>query len=275
MFKKVCFYTMPFPKMQSYREMIDLAVEYGMEAVEGFCQYEFAEPDIEKAREVRAYADSKNIKFSCFSLFCNLVGEDSREQIERLKKYAEVCAVLGSPYIHHTIANELDEPDNVIPFSEELFKKGIEAVREVYDHAEKFGVRAIYEDQGYLFNGVENFGRFLSEVDRNVGVVADFGNIYHVEEEIDDFIRHTKDRICHVHIKDVVLSENQLGGGLHTSKLNFMHEAVLGEGCVKFKEGMKLLREMGYNGYYSLEYGAPEDDSPIIEKTIRMIAEAI
>ncbi|MBO7217113.1 MAG: sugar phosphate isomerase/epimerase, partial [Clostridia bacterium] len=112
-------------------------------------------------------------------------------------------------------------------------------------------------------------------VDRNVGVVADFGNIYHVEEEIDDFIRFAKDRICHVHIKDILLSDKQLGGGLHTVKRNFMHERPLGDGCVKFNEGMKLLKEYGYNGYYSLEYGAPDDDSPFIDKALKMIAEAI
>lgn len=275
MLEKVCFYTTPFPRITSYKAMIDLAEQYGMTAVEGFCQFEFEEPDLEKAREIRGYADSKNIKFSCFSLFCNLVGEDSREQIERLKKYAEVCAVLGSPYIHHTIACELDDPEKVLPFSEELFKKGIAAVREVYDYAEKLGVRAIYEDQGYLFNGVEGFGRFLSEVDRNVGVVADFGNIYHVEEEIDDFISLVKDRICHVHIKDVSLTETRGEGGLSTSKGRFMHEVFLGEGCVKFREGMKQLSDMGYDGYYSLEYGAKTDDSPLLDKAIKIIAEAI
>lgn len=275
MFKKICFYTQPFPRVQSYKAMIDLAAEYGMETVEGFCQFEFETPDIEKAKEVRRYADEKGIKFSCFSLFCNLVGEDSSEQIERLKKYADICAVIGSPFIHHTIANELDEPQNILPFKNEFWEKGIAAVREVYDYAEKIGVRAIYEDQGYLFNGAEGFGKFLREVDRNVGVVADFGNIYHVEEEITDFIKLTRDRICHVHIKDVMIAPQQLGGGLRTSKGNFMHEAFLGEGCVKFREGMNLLREMGYNGYYSLEYGAPDDDSPLIERAVKMIADAI
>ncbi len=275
MFKKICFYTTPFPSVVSYKQMIDLAAEYGMETVEGFCQFEFLEPDLDAAREIRAYADSKNIKFSCFSLFYNLVGEDSREQIERLKKYSEVCAVIGSPYIHHTIVNELDEPDKVLPFKEELFEKGISAVREVFDYAEKFGVKAIYEPQGYLFNGVEGFGRFLNEVDRNVGVVVDFGNIYHVEEEIDDFIDLVKERICHVHVKDVLLSDRQLGGGLHTSKGNFMFETFLGEGCVKIEKGINQLKELGYKGYYSLEYGAPEDGSPLLEKAVKFIADII
>lgn len=275
MFEKICFYTTPFPRVNSYKAMIDLAVEYNMTAVEGFCQFEFAEPDLEMAKEIRAYADERNIKFSCFSLFCNLVGEDSREQIERLKKYAEVCAILGSPYIHHTIANELDDPEKIIPFKELFWERGIAAVREVYDYAEALGVRAIYEDQGYLFNGVEGFGKFLREVNRDVGVVADFGNIYHVEEEITDFISLAQDRICHVHIKDVSIADKRGRGGLGTLKGNFMHEEFLGEGCVKFKEGMKQLRDLGYNGYYSLEYGVGEDDSPCIDNALKMIAEAI
>lgn len=275
MLKKVCFYATPFPKVKSYKEMIDLACEYGMTAVEGFCRFEFEEPDIAKAYEIREYADSKNIKFSCFSVFCNLVGEDSTEQIRRLKKFVDVCAVLGSPYIHHTIACELEEPDKVLPFSEEFFKKGVSAVREIYDYAEKLGIRAIYEEQGYLFNGIERFGRFLREVDRNIGVVADFGNIHHVDEEITDFIKLAGDKICHVHIKDVMVAPEQHGGGFKTSKGNYMHEAFLGEGCVKFHEGMKLLKDLGYKGYYALEYGAPEDDRSYIDRAVKIMAEAI
>ena len=74
---KIAFYTPPLPGMQSYRETIDAAAEYGLTAVEGLNAFEFATPDLDVAREMRAYADSKNIKFSCFSVFCNLVGEDA------------------------------------------------------------------------------------------------------------------------------------------------------------------------------------------------------
>lgn len=270
--KKICFYTPPFPRVVSYYDMVDIAAEYGMETVEGFCNFEFQEPDIEAAKRVREYADSRNIKFSCFSVFCDLVGDDREKNIARLKQYAAVAAELGSPYLHHTVASELNDPEKVLPYKEEFFSRGIAAVREVFDHAEKLGVRTIFEDQGYLFNGVEGFGRFLREVGRDVGIVADFGNIYHVEEDIVSFIEAFSEKICHVHLKDVFLSPApQNGSALRTSKGNYMHEAQMGEGCVALDKGLRLLSKLGYNGCYALEYGAGSDDSDTVDKALSYI----
>ena len=60
------FYTPPMPAMRSYRETIDIAVEHGVTAVEGLNSFEFETPDPAVARELRAYADSRGVKFSCF-----------------------------------------------------------------------------------------------------------------------------------------------------------------------------------------------------------------
>ncbi len=275
MFERICFYTRPFPRVKSYRDIIDMAAERGMETVEGYTQYELYETDLKSAREIKAYADSKNVKFSCLSTFADLAGADREEQIEKMKRYADVAAAIGSPYFHHTALPGRPEGINNPALREELFKIGIASVREVYDYAQTVGVRTVLEDQGYYFNGVEGFGRLLKEVERDIGVVADFGNIYHVEEHITDFIELTKDRICQVHLKDVKILPEQKAGGLLTSKGNFMHEAFFGEGDVKFKEGMKMLRDIGYKGYYALEYGGKTDDTPLIDKALELIAAEI
>lgn len=275
MYKKISFYSRPYPGIDSYRKMIDLAAEYGMTGLEGYCQYEFETPDIEVAREIRAYAESKGIKFCCFSIFLNLVGDDAEEQMIRLKKYADFAAALGSPYLHHTVINEIYNPDSVLSRKEELFQKGIAAAREIFDYAERLGVRCIIEDQGFIYNGVEGFGRFLREVDRNIGIVADFGNICQVEEQITELIRAFPDKICHVHVKDVYILPEQKGGGLPTSKGNFMYDAFLGEGSVPYKEAFRLLREIGYEGYYSLEFGIREDDSPKLDEFMKIVANEI
>lgn len=275
MYKKISFYSRPYPRIDSYRKMIDLAAEYGMTGLEGYCQYEFETPDLAVAREMREYAESKGIKFCCFSIFLNLVGDDAEAQMARLKKYAEFAAELGSPYLHHTIINEIYKPENVLSRKEELFEKGIVAAREIFDYAEKLGVRCIVEDQGFIYNGVEGFGSFLREVDRNIGIVADFGNIRQVEEQITDLIRAFPERICHVHVKDVYLLPEQKGGGLPTSKGNFMYGAFLGEGSVPYKEAFKLLKESGYEGYYSLEFGVRDDNSPKLDEFMQLVAKEI
>lgn len=275
MFSRISFYSRPFPRVTSYKEMIDLAAEYGMTGLEGYCQYEFETPDLEIAKEMRAYAESKGIKFCCFSIFLNLVGEDAKEQMERLKKYADFAAALGSPYLHHTVINEIYNPENVLSRREELFYKGIEAAREIYDYAEKLGVRCIVEDQGFIYNGVEGFGRFLKEVKRDIGIVADFGNIRQVEEKVADLIRAFPEKIAHVHVKDVYVLPEQKGGGLPTINGNFMYGTFFREGDVGFDDAMQTLRNIGYKGYYSLEFGAREDDSPLLFEAMKIVAERI
>ena len=49
--------------------------------------------------------------------------------LEKLKGYAQVAAILGSPYLHHTIANDFLNPDNVTPYKDEFFKRGIELLK--------------------------------------------------------------------------------------------------------------------------------------------------
>ena len=49
--KKICFYTPPFPRVQSQYDLIDIATEYGLPGVEGFCNFEFTLPDIEEAKK--------------------------------------------------------------------------------------------------------------------------------------------------------------------------------------------------------------------------------
>lgn len=269
MVKKLCFYAPPFPKTKSYYEMIDLAVEYGLTAVEGFCQYEFEDPDENTAMKIREYADSKNIIFPCFSVFTEYASD--RENIERLKKYANIAKILGSPYLHHTIVGEC-ECSKVLPYKEELFRSGVQAVREIYDYCESIGVKAIYEEQGYIFNGVKEFGYFLESVDRPVGVVADFGNIYMSKDDLLEFLKAYAHRVVHAHIKDVVLSDKK-GNGKDLESLSgkYMNEVEIGKGIVDIKEAIKILKNAGYDGYYGLEFSASEDNSPIISESIRII----
>jgi hypothetical protein len=101
---RICLYSKPFPEINSYFEIVDLAAEYGMniETTSWLC--ELGEPDTEFAKRLREYADKKNVIVVCASAGINLVGEDSAEKMERAKKYVQVASILGSPYFHHTIA---------------------------------------------------------------------------------------------------------------------------------------------------------------------------
>jgi sugar phosphate isomerase/epimerase len=168
-----------------------------------------------------------------------------------------VAKILGSPYLHHTIALNFSDPDYIAANCDLFYRRGLEAVREVYDYAAGLGIRTIYEDQGFLFNGKENFARFLQDVDRNVGVVADFGNIQFVDENVEDFIPAFADRIVHAHAKDYIVTpgaSRSVEDGEYTSKGgNFLKGCLIGEGSVNTDAAFRALQAIGYEGFVALE----------------------
>ncbi len=268
---KFCYYTTPYPRVKSYRDMIDAAVADGLHAVEGFCQFEFATPDRDAARALKKYADERGVRFPCFSLFIDLIGDDAAEKMAYLKGYAEVAAILECPYLHHTVIPHHIDPAPILARYDELFDKGVKAVREIYDYAAPFGVRTVYEDQGYIFNGVKGFTAMIDAVGRDVGAVADFGNIAQADQTIADFIPAFADRIVHVHLKDVV-NNDVAEGGMKTLGGRYMHNTAVGEGGVPFAQAFALLKKIGYDGYYGLEFSTKADDSPYMRDSMRYFA---
>ena len=252
-----CLYMPPVSSLRSYREMVDYAVAHNIQNLETLNILDLSTPDLEVARELKAYADEKGISFPCVSVGMDLVGEDRAEAIATLKQYAHVAQILGSPYLHHTIALNFSEPRKIAENFETYYSRGLEAVREIYDYAATLGVRTIYEDQGFLFNGCANFARFLADVDRNVGIVADFGNIQFVDEDVEDFISRFTQRIVHVHAKDYIVTDGstrEIQDGEYTSRGgNYLRGCLIGEGSVHTDAAFRALQAMGYRGYVALE----------------------
>ncbi len=266
---KLAFYNKPFPRIETYYDLIDACVDYGLPAYEGFCHMELTEPDVEAAKKIRAYADEKGVVCCCFSVYANITGDDAAAQVERMKGFADVAAVLGSPFIHHTIAPQEKEVSADPAVYEKMFWLGVEGIREIYDHAIQNGVRAIYEDQAFIFNGVAGFGRLLKEIDRDIGVVADFGNIYQMNETVEPFIEAFGDRVVHVHLKDMKIVPECYPGCYPTKDdAVFCAETEFGTGSVKFADAVALLRKFGYDGYYGMEYGAKTNDPAPIDEMV-------
>jgi sugar phosphate isomerase/epimerase len=74
------------------------------------------------------------------------------------------------------------------------------------------------------------------------------------------FIRTFRDRIYHVHMKDVWWSDKPKRSGVFGGHLNFGHPdrfwdfRSLGRGSVRFEEIMRALNEIGYRGPLSIEW---------------------
>ena len=255
--KQFCLYAPPLSTIASYKEMVDYAAAHHISHLETLNILDLSIPDLQVARALKTYADSKGISFPCVSVGINLVDGDTEAAIKTLKGYAQVAKILGSPYLHHTIALNFSQPEYIAANFDLFYQRGLEAVREVYDYAAGLGIRTIYEDQGFLFNGRENFTRFLADVDRNVGVVADFGNIQFVDEHVEDFIPVFADRIVHVHAKDYIVTDGSsrkaLPGEYTSRGGNYLRGCLIGEGSVHTETAFRALQTMGYRGCVALE----------------------
>lgn len=271
-----CLYMPPLTTIGSYREMVDYAAAHSIRYLETLNILDLSTPDLQVARDLKAYADSKGISFPCVSVGLSLVDDDREEAIETVKRYADIARILGSPYLHHTIALNFSEPQKIADNFEVYYQRGIAAVREIFDYAATLGIRTIYEDQGFLFNGCKHFSRFLQEVDRNVGVVADFGNIQFVDEHVEDFIQKFADRIVHVHAKDYIVtngtSREILPGEYASKGGNYLQGCLIGEGSVHTEDAFKALQAIGYKGFVALE-GDPigPDEEASFRKNLEIV----
>ena len=136
--EKICFYV-PMVGAKNYAELIQLAGEYGIYGVEFLNMAEMATPDLEAARELKKLAKEKGIEFPCFSVGVDIVGEERAINVSKLKKYAEICADLEIPYLHHTVASRFS--GGYRAGDEHFFDEGVEATMEVAEYANKLGVK--------------------------------------------------------------------------------------------------------------------------------------
>ena len=274
---KTSVYSLPDGKM-TYFDAVDYAKSIGAAAIEPFASRDFEEGGVETAKRLADYAGEKGVKISCFSMLADVVTRDADEEIARLKRFADVAAAMGSPFLHHTLMPHLSYSACSLPFKEVL-RRTVRAVREVYDYAEQKGVKCAYEDQGFYFNGVQRFDDFLGEVGREVGVVADFGNILFAGETPEAFVGRFAGRVVHVHAKDYLRKDSRWpnpGEKWYISRDGgYLRGTIIGHGVVPVRQDIKILKEAGYDGYVTVEFEGMEKTLEAIETGVENLKKFI
>ena len=240
-------------------EAVRYCHEAGFAAFEPYPQRDLESPDREAAIRIRDEAKRLGVKLPCFSTTANLTGEGRFAEIERLKQYAELLALMEIPLLHHTIYPPLKPED--VRSADELVDEAAAAAREVYDYAEKLGVKCVYEDQGLAFNGIEGFGKFIDALNRPAGIVLDLGNVAFVGEKPATFAKKYLDRIVHVHVKDYFINRDvpaqyRLIDGTEIAP------TALGEGDMQIEEAISIVVKSGFSGWFMLENDRPNGGKP-------------
>jgi sugar phosphate isomerase/epimerase len=262
----------------NFEEMIDIVAENGLECVEVACwpqgkaerryagvsHIDTKNLTPEKAQEILAYCESKNVEISALAYYPNPLDED-------LEKRAEVIDHL------HTVINaaKLLQVDLVTTFIGRMPSKSVsENLAEVANvwpaiiqHAEENGVRIGIENCPMLFTedewpGGQNLMTTPS-IWREVFQILDsdylglnYDPSHFVWQQI-DYIKplyEFKDKIFHVHYKDIKVYPDKLADvGVMATPLAYMSPKLPGLGDVDWGKYVSALTDIGYDGYTCIE----------------------
>ena len=118
----------------------------------------------------------------------------------------------------------------------------LESVRLLLGVARKHGVEIAIENvpepHPFLMKSVQEFSRFFSELDEDLGLVLDIGHA-NLNHQIQEFITQFSDKIVHVHVSD--------NDGIHDIHLG------IGYGTVNWASVAEAVKRMRYNGVIVLE----------------------
>ena len=261
--EKVCFYS-PLKWADSHEALLAYAVKKGARGLEFLNYGELSEPDMAAARELGRSVKANDMIIPCLSVGISLVGENGRANTEKVKRYAEICSELEIPYLHHTVISRFSKPFEPGE-AEGFFDEGVDATCEINEYARGLGVKTVLEDQGFVVNGIESYGRFRRAAGNCFDVLLDVGNICFVDERAEDFLAAFADVTRHTHIKDYLIFGNR-PEGINTYKTlgaNYLADCEIGTGRVNFEKIAEGLGNACYNGYYSLEFAGCRDEAEV------------
>ena len=246
-----------------FKNQLILAKNHGFDAVEPGYGHELTGPDgAENAKEVKEEMDQLGLKCSCFSHAVNMLSSDYAECAKLLKYSVDMAKVLGAPYLHHTFQCILDRSNlSLYNINKKAFA---DIAREVAYYAGEKGIQCIYEDQGYYMNTPERMCELLEDINLpNTGICLDVGNSYYYDIEPETYAGILSSYIKHVHIKDYIRKpvneirkNSQWGTSISGQALR---GTIVGHGIINFEKLFTVLLQAKYDGYFSLEYSAPEE----------------
>ena len=148
------------------------------------------------------------------------------------------------------------------PFTEEDFSIVFEALRRLCAMAKDYGIIVTVEDfdgNDIIINNTQALKKAFDAVPQ-LCHSFDTGNYaFFQESEIEAFALF-KDRIKHVHLKDRAFAPPTSDAVPQIlSDGTTSYPCAVGMGGIKIRECLRLLAEMGYDGYFSVEhFGHPK-----------------
>mgnify|MGYP002522606277 FL=1 len=259
---KIAFSTLGCPDF-SWSDIYSVAKDFGFDGIEvrgvgkeisAVKARPFTDGQIDRTI---ATLERLGLEIPCLTSGCCLKFADKLEETKaELSEYIKLAVKLGTPYIRVLADLEPDPRDEI---DDEYMAR---AIKEVADEAKDTGVTLLIETNG-VYSDTKRLRALLDKVNRRE--VAALWDIHHpyrfAHETPETTIENLGSYIKYVHVKDSIMEKGP--DGKKTIKYRMM-----GFGDMPIPGMLHALREIGYEGYISLEWvkrWAPEiDDCGIV-----------
>ena len=262
----------------TFEDVIDIAADFGYDCVEVACwpageaerryagvsHIDVANLDQTKASEILEYCQSRDVEISSLAYYPNTMDPDPEKRafnIAHLKKVIDASKLLQVGMVTTFIGR--DQYKNV----EENLAEFEQTWPEIVAYAGERDVKIAIENCPMLFGqdqwpGGQNLAtspRIWREMFRIIPS-ANFGINFdpsHFVWQMMDYLKplyEFKDRILHVHFKDIKLYKDKLDQvGVMAYPLEFMAPKLPGQGDVDWGAFVSALRDIGYDGFACVE----------------------
>jgi len=169
-----------------------------------------------------------------------------RIRIEHTIRSLTLARELGAPCITTEPGGPV-EPGGSWSAALKLFVEGLQPVAE---HAEKQGVLLLIEPEpGLLIETADQFLELMQSVDSPaIGLNFDIGHFYCVKDDPAPTVHRLAPYIRHFHLEDIAATR------VH-------HHLIPGEGAIDFPAVFQAIRQIGYDGWITVEL-YPYVDNP-------------
>ena len=237
---KLCFSTLGCPEW-NWGEIVATATDLGFEGIElRGVQNETYVPRIREMRPENI--EATKLQLARLGLFVPCITSGftmmHNDDISELKEYVDLAHKLGASYVR-VLASEA-----IVPGAEDVDdQKIVDLAAQAGAYAKNKDVVVLIETNG-AYADTQRLARVLDQI--HSPAVAALWDVHHpfrfLKETPKDTVDNLGTYIKHVHCKDSVM---------HDDKVCYR---IMGQGDVPVRNAVLCLNDIGYQGFYSLEW---------------------
>lgn len=260
------------PYLPPWERVLSEASQAGYKGIE-LGPYGYIPMNIE---QVQAELAKNDLTIIAGTIFDDLLSESNLENL--LHQVDDICSLITklppapqeegqnfpTPYLtvmdwgHDERDYYAGHPDRAVRLSEKDWRRMMEHIRLISERAKTYGVRAvIHPHAGGYIEFEDEINQLLEDISyETAGLCLDTGHLYYSKMDPVEWLRKCADRIDYIHFKDIDL---KVYDEVMNERIRFFDACgkgvmcPIGQGVIDYDSIHKLLQEINYHGYITIE----------------------